>query len=126
MFFFFTIICFQNIYGIFLHRLQLSGAEKEAAKKEALELSLKYSFVTPLTSMVVTKPPGESTDVLHKPKEGEMKPATGFGGSSLSFGGFLHRGVGSSPVSGGYSRGGGGGGGGGYGGGYGERAAGEK
>lgn len=46
-------------------------------KKEALELSLKYSFVTPLTSMVVTKPLGESTDVLHKPREGG--PA-GFGG----------------------------------------------
>uniref|UniRef100_A0A3Q3M8Y0 Inter-alpha-trypsin inhibitor heavy chain H3-like n=1 Tax=Labrus bergylta TaxID=56723 RepID=A0A3Q3M8Y0_9LABR len=51
--------------------LRLSGPEKENAKKEALELSLKYSFVTPLTSMVVTKPPGESSDVLHKPKEGE-------------------------------------------------------
>ncbi|XP_039468177.1 uncharacterized protein LOC120440238 [Oreochromis aureus] len=36
-----------------------------------MELSLKYGFVTPLTSMVVTKPPGENTDVLHKPKEGE-------------------------------------------------------
>ena len=54
-----------------LYRLQLSGAEKENAKKEALELSLKYSFVTPHTSMVVTKPPGENTQVLHKPKEGE-------------------------------------------------------
>lgn len=53
------------------HRLQLSGPEKEKVKKEAMELSLKYSFVTPLTSMVVTKPPGENTDVLHKPKEGE-------------------------------------------------------
>uniref|UniRef100_A0A669C2L1 Inter-alpha-trypsin inhibitor heavy chain H3-like n=1 Tax=Oreochromis niloticus TaxID=8128 RepID=A0A669C2L1_ORENI len=51
--------------------LQLSGPEKEKVKKEALELSLKYSFVTPLTSMVVTKPPGENTDVLHKPKEGK-------------------------------------------------------
>uniref|UniRef100_A0AAQ5XZ33 Inter-alpha-trypsin inhibitor heavy chain H3-like n=1 Tax=Amphiprion ocellaris TaxID=80972 RepID=A0AAQ5XZ33_AMPOC len=51
--------------------LQLSGPEKEKVKKDALELSLKYSFVTPLTSMVVTKPPGENTDVLHKPKEGE-------------------------------------------------------
>ncbi|XP_026203022.1 inter-alpha-trypsin inhibitor heavy chain H4-like [Anabas testudineus] len=51
--------------------LQLSGPEKDKIKKEALELSLKYSFVTPLTSMVVTKPPGENTDVLHKPKEGE-------------------------------------------------------
>ncbi|KAM9408197.1 inter-alpha-trypsin inhibitor heavy chain H3-like [Pholidichthys leucotaenia] len=49
--------------------LQLSGPEKEKVRNEALELSLKYSFVTPLTSMVVTKPLGESTDVLHKPKE---------------------------------------------------------
>ncbi|KAM9408198.1 inter-alpha-trypsin inhibitor heavy chain H3-like [Pholidichthys leucotaenia] len=49
--------------------LQLSGPEKEKVRNEALELSLKYSFVTPLTSMVVTKPLGENTDVLHKPKE---------------------------------------------------------
>ncbi|XP_076603641.1 inter-alpha-trypsin inhibitor heavy chain H3-like [Chaetodon auriga] len=55
--------------------LQLSGPEKENANKEALRLSLKYSFVTPLTSMVVTKPPGENTDVLHKPKEGETPQA---------------------------------------------------
>lgn len=40
-------------------------------KKEALSLSLKYSFVTPLTSMVVTKPLGETIHVLHKPKESE-------------------------------------------------------
>ncbi|XP_054472032.1 inter-alpha-trypsin inhibitor heavy chain H3 isoform X2 [Anoplopoma fimbria] len=61
--------------------LVLSGPEKKNAKKEALELSLKYSFVTPLTSMVVTKPQGENTDVLHKPKEGEepeSRPAAGF------------------------------------------------
>ncbi|XP_070759215.1 inter-alpha-trypsin inhibitor heavy chain H3-like [Enoplosus armatus] len=51
--------------------LKLSGPEKENVKKEALELSLKYSFVTPLTSMVVTKPLGENTDVLHKPTESE-------------------------------------------------------
>lgn len=55
------------------HRLQLSGSEKEDAKKEALNLSLQYSFVTPLTSMVVTKPQGESTDVLEKPKEGKLE-----------------------------------------------------
>ncbi|XP_051271932.1 inter-alpha-trypsin inhibitor heavy chain H3-like isoform X18 [Dicentrarchus labrax] len=53
--------------------LQLSGPEKENVKNEALRLSLKYSFVTPLTSMVVTKPQGENTDVLHKPKEGERQ-----------------------------------------------------
>uniref|UniRef100_H3BZT5 Inter-alpha-trypsin inhibitor heavy chain 3b, tandem duplicate 2 n=1 Tax=Tetraodon nigroviridis TaxID=99883 RepID=H3BZT5_TETNG len=49
--------------------LHLSGSEKEDAKNEALKLSLRYGFVTPLTSMVVTKPQGESTDVLDKPKE---------------------------------------------------------
>ncbi|KAM9813501.1 inter-alpha-trypsin inhibitor heavy chain H3-like [Neosynchiropus ocellatus] len=51
--------------------LLLSGAEKESFKDQILELSLKYKFVTPLTSMVVTKPPGENADVLNKPKEGE-------------------------------------------------------
>ncbi|XP_020789759.1 inter-alpha-trypsin inhibitor heavy chain H3-like [Boleophthalmus pectinirostris] len=51
--------------------LQLSGPEKNKVKKEAMDLSLKYSFVTSLTSMVVTKPPGEDSAVLHKPKEGE-------------------------------------------------------
>ncbi|CAG5980790.1 unnamed protein product [Menidia menidia] len=52
--------------------LLLSGSEQEKVKKEALDLSLKYNFVTPHTSMVVTKPQGESTDVLNKPKEGEV------------------------------------------------------
>ncbi|XP_008407908.1 inter-alpha-trypsin inhibitor heavy chain H3-like [Poecilia reticulata] len=51
--------------------LLVSGPEKEKVKSNALELSLKYSFVTPLTSMVVTKPQGEDMDVLHKPKEGD-------------------------------------------------------
>ncbi|XP_059185251.1 inter-alpha-trypsin inhibitor heavy chain H3-like isoform X1 [Centropristis striata] len=61
--------------------LLLSGAEKEKVKKEILELSLKYNFVTPLTSMVVTKPPGEKTDVLHKPKEGEAHSPPMSGGA---------------------------------------------
>lgn len=52
------------------YRLLVSGSEKEKVKSDTLELSLKYSFVTPLTSMVVTKPQAEDTDVLHKPKEG--------------------------------------------------------
>ncbi|XP_063321731.1 inter-alpha-trypsin inhibitor heavy chain H3-like, partial [Pelmatolapia mariae] len=56
--------------------LQLSGPEKEQVKKEALSLSLKYSFVTPLTSMVVTKPLGETIHVLHKPKESEAPQTT--------------------------------------------------
>lgn len=61
----------QTIQTILWHRLQLSGPEKENVKKEAMRLSLKYNFVTPHTSMVVTKPTGENTDVLHKPKEGQ-------------------------------------------------------
>ncbi|XP_029946904.1 inter-alpha-trypsin inhibitor heavy chain H3-like [Salarias fasciatus] len=53
--------------------LLMSGSEKEEVKKNILELSLKYSFVTPHTSMVVTKPPGETADVLDKPKEGNQE-----------------------------------------------------
>ncbi|KAM9800362.1 inter-alpha-trypsin inhibitor heavy chain H3 isoform 3-T3 [Syngnathus typhle] len=49
--------------------LQYSGDEKERMKNETLRLSLKYNFVTPLTSMVVTKPRKEKTEVLHKPSE---------------------------------------------------------
>ncbi|KAG7319317.1 hypothetical protein KOW79_017791 [Hemibagrus wyckioides] len=52
----------------------LKGNEKEAAQKKALDLSLKYEFVTPLTSMVVTKPQEEETQVAHKPKEGAKPP----------------------------------------------------
>ncbi|KAF3856303.1 hypothetical protein F7725_017026 [Dissostichus mawsoni] len=52
---------------------QVVAISKENVKREALELSLKYSFVTPLTSMVVTKPEGGDTEVLHKPKEGEAQ-----------------------------------------------------
>ncbi|XP_056128820.1 inter-alpha-trypsin inhibitor heavy chain H3-like [Lampris incognitus] len=55
-------------------QVQLDGEEKEKVKHATLALSLKYSFVTPLTSMVVTKPPGEDTQVLHKPKEGAAAP----------------------------------------------------
>ncbi|KAA0707450.1 Inter-alpha-trypsin inhibitor heavy chain H3 [Triplophysa tibetana] len=49
----------------------LKGPEKEASRKEALNLSLKYQFVTSLTSMVVTKPQENQTEVSDKPKEGE-------------------------------------------------------
>ncbi|KAK2874900.1 hypothetical protein Q8A67_022053 [Cirrhinus molitorella] len=49
----------------------ITGDEKEAQKKEALKLSLKYQFVTPLTSMVVTKPQEGEVEVADKPKEGE-------------------------------------------------------
>ncbi|XP_058648246.1 inter-alpha-trypsin inhibitor heavy chain H3-like isoform X4 [Onychostoma macrolepis] len=51
----------------------LKGQEKEDEKKEALKLSLKYQFVTPLTSMVVTKPQEGDVEVADKPKEGERE-----------------------------------------------------
>ncbi|CAB1315393.1 unnamed protein product [Coregonus sp. 'balchen'] len=41
--------------------LDKDGKVKEKVKKEALDLCLKYGFVTPLTSMVVTKPQGEAS-----------------------------------------------------------------
>uniref|UniRef100_A0A4W4E269 Inter-alpha-trypsin inhibitor heavy chain H3-like n=1 Tax=Electrophorus electricus TaxID=8005 RepID=A0A4W4E269_ELEEL len=52
-------------------QLTLSDHEKEMVRKKALYLSLKYKFVTPLTSMVVTKPQEEQTQVAHKPSEEE-------------------------------------------------------
>ncbi|XP_077385541.1 inter-alpha-trypsin inhibitor heavy chain H4-like isoform X4 [Festucalex cinctus] len=57
--------------------LQYSGDEKEKMRNETLRLSLKYNFVTPLTSMVVTKPTKEKTEVLHKPSEGGPPPPHG-------------------------------------------------
>ncbi|XP_016123689.1 inter-alpha-trypsin inhibitor heavy chain H3 isoform X2 [Sinocyclocheilus grahami] len=52
----------------------LKGQEKEDEKEQALELSLKYQFVTPLTSMVVTKPQEGEVEVADKPKEGGEPP----------------------------------------------------
>uniref|UniRef100_A0A8C5V0L4 Inter-alpha-trypsin inhibitor heavy chain H3 n=1 Tax=Microcebus murinus TaxID=30608 RepID=A0A8C5V0L4_MICMU len=45
------------------------GEEKEKLTAQALDLSLKYHFVTPLTSMVVTKPE-DNEDIADKPGEG--------------------------------------------------------
>ncbi|NXU52029.1 ITIH3 inhibitor, partial [Turnix velox] len=54
-------------------RMAATGEEKENLTAEALALSLKYKFVTPLTSMVVTKP--EDNDdregIADKPIEGK-------------------------------------------------------
>lgn len=65
------------------YRLQVSGPEKDSVREEALRLSLKYNFVTPLTSMVVTKPTGDNTDVLNKPVEGQSSQTPN---RSLEFG----------------------------------------
>lgn len=52
------------------YRVSASDADKKILEKQALGLSLNYSFVTPLTSMVVTKPEGqEQSQVAEKPVE---------------------------------------------------------
>ncbi|XP_039627141.1 inter-alpha-trypsin inhibitor heavy chain H3-like isoform X49 [Polypterus senegalus] len=51
-----------------------SKEDKKTLEEEALKLSLSYNFVTPLTSMVVTKPEDERRNqslVADKPQEGE-------------------------------------------------------
>ncbi|XP_060544999.1 LOW QUALITY PROTEIN: inter-alpha-trypsin inhibitor heavy chain H3-like [Pantherophis guttatus] len=52
-------------------RAVAQGDEKENITAKALELSLKYKFVTPLTSMVVTKPEGNNVTeaVADKPQK---------------------------------------------------------
>nr|XP_012999534.1 inter-alpha-trypsin inhibitor heavy chain H3 isoform X2 [Cavia porcellus] len=52
-------------------RKNAQGEEKEKLTAQALDLSLKYHFVTPLTSMVVTKPEDDEnqTDIADKPGE---------------------------------------------------------
>ncbi|XP_073420534.1 inter-alpha-trypsin inhibitor heavy chain H3-like isoform X2 [Dendrobates tinctorius] len=73
------------IYGDFTERLwayltieqllsaqiTVEGEDKRKITAKALDLSLKYNFVTPLTSMVVTPPEEEKSDelVANKPKE---------------------------------------------------------
>ncbi|NWW79732.1 ITIH3 inhibitor, partial [Climacteris rufus] len=51
-------------------RITATGEEKENLTAEALALSLKYKFVTPLTSMVVTKPEEDEEGIADKPTEG--------------------------------------------------------
>ncbi|NXC70222.1 ITIH3 inhibitor, partial [Anhinga anhinga] len=53
-------------------RIAATGEEKENLTAKALDLSLKYKFVTPLTSMVVTKPEDfdNQDGIADKPIEG--------------------------------------------------------
>ncbi|XP_012908263.2 inter-alpha-trypsin inhibitor heavy chain H4 isoform X1 [Mustela putorius furo] len=62
-----------------------SNAEKQDLETHALTLSLHYCFVTPLTSMVVTKPEGkEQSEVAEKPMETENKHRNFHSGYPLS------------------------------------------
>ncbi|XP_009889590.1 PREDICTED: inter-alpha-trypsin inhibitor heavy chain H4 [Charadrius vociferus] len=87
---------FQNqsyIFGNFIERLwayltiqqlleKSISAEEEDQKTleaQALELSLRYSFVTPLTSMVVTKPADQQqTELANKPTEADNEKPSSF------------------------------------------------
>uniref|UniRef100_A0A8C3X5G0 Inter-alpha-trypsin inhibitor heavy chain 4 n=1 Tax=Catagonus wagneri TaxID=51154 RepID=A0A8C3X5G0_9CETA len=63
-----------------------SDAEKQALEARALSLSLNYSFVTPLTSMVITKPEGqEQSQVAEKPVENGGYPINVVQFINLSF-----------------------------------------
>uniref|UniRef100_A0A2R9C106 Inter-alpha-trypsin inhibitor heavy chain 4 n=1 Tax=Pan paniscus TaxID=9597 RepID=A0A2R9C106_PANPA len=68
-----------------------SDADQQALRNQALNLSLAYSFVTPLTSMVVTKPDDqEQSQVAEKPMEGEKTASVNFSkagaaGSRMNF-----------------------------------------
>ncbi|XP_005507200.2 inter-alpha-trypsin inhibitor heavy chain H4 isoform X2 [Columba livia] len=87
---------FQNqsyIFGNFIERLwayltiqqllekSISAQEEDqkALEAQALELSLQYSFVTPLTSMVVTKPTGQQQmELVNKPTEADNEKPSSF------------------------------------------------
>ncbi|XP_041047540.1 inter-alpha-trypsin inhibitor heavy chain H3-like [Carcharodon carcharias] len=53
-----------TIQQLLKQRISASAEEKKILMDRALELSLKYSYVTPLTSVVVTKPEEEKMDVI--------------------------------------------------------------
>ncbi|XP_044111189.1 inter-alpha-trypsin inhibitor heavy chain H3 isoform X2 [Neovison vison] len=53
-------------------RKNAHGEEKENLTAQALDLSLKYHFVTPLTSMVVTKPEDNEDQTAIADKPGEV------------------------------------------------------
>ncbi|XP_063501988.1 inter-alpha-trypsin inhibitor heavy chain H3 isoform X5 [Symphalangus syndactylus] len=55
-------------------RKNAHGEEKENLTARALDLSLKYHFVTPLTSMVVTKPEDNEDERAIADKPGEATP----------------------------------------------------
>nr|XP_044991888.1 inter-alpha-trypsin inhibitor heavy chain H4 isoform X2 [Jaculus jaculus] len=65
-------------------RVSASDAEIKTLEAKALNLSLKYNFVTPLTSMVVTKPEGqEQSQIAEKPVA--EKPVEYDGGLQLAY-----------------------------------------
>ncbi|OCT85716.1 hypothetical protein XELAEV_18023887mg, partial [Xenopus laevis] len=62
-----------TIEQLLTQQISAEGENKERIIKKALELSLKYNFVTPITSMVVTAPKDNDENkelIANKPQEG--------------------------------------------------------
>ncbi|XP_074054313.1 inter-alpha-trypsin inhibitor heavy chain H4-like [Macrotis lagotis] len=55
-----------------------SGDEQKSLEARALNLSLQFNFVTPLTSMVVTKPEGQEQAQVSKPVEADTEELSSF------------------------------------------------
>ncbi|XP_018419894.1 PREDICTED: inter-alpha-trypsin inhibitor heavy chain H3-like [Nanorana parkeri] len=67
--------------------ISAEGEEKGKITEEALRLCLKYSFVTPLTSMVITNPEDDNDGrkvVANKPKEDDNEPSVSTAKSKFS------------------------------------------
>ncbi|XP_056381072.1 inter-alpha-trypsin inhibitor heavy chain H3-like [Hyla sarda] len=66
-----------TIEQLLTKQIAAEGEDKENITKKALDLSLKYHFVTPLTSMVVTPSEENESDklVANKPKEEGLEEA---------------------------------------------------
>ncbi|XP_075039876.1 inter-alpha-trypsin inhibitor heavy chain H3-like isoform X2 [Mixophyes fleayi] len=65
-----------TIEQLLTQQISVEGEEKHRITEKALNLSLKYNFVTPLTSMVVTPPEEDDKNkqlVANKPREGDHK-----------------------------------------------------
>ncbi|XP_063421441.1 inter-alpha-trypsin inhibitor heavy chain H3-like [Mytilus trossulus] len=64
-----------------------NAEEKNQLNRRALDLSLKYKFVTPLTSMVVTKPDEKDVESFEENKDAQLEPSSrGPSGRSYSGG----------------------------------------
>ncbi|XP_066450770.1 inter-alpha-trypsin inhibitor heavy chain H3-like isoform X2 [Eleutherodactylus coqui] len=64
-----------TIEQLLTNRIAAGGEDKMKITEKALDLSMKYNFVTPLTSMVVTPPEMGKSDelVANKPQEEELE-----------------------------------------------------
>ncbi|XP_039932192.1 inter-alpha-trypsin inhibitor heavy chain H4 [Hirundo rustica] len=97
-----------NIQQLLEEAISAQEEDQKALEAQALDLSLRYSFVTPLTSMVVTKPQ-QQEELANKPTEADNEKPNSLpaGGSFKKFhsrkpsedDSGSHRVIGGSPVA---------------------------